>query len=85
MITKIHEGAYGNHTGGRFLVVKVLRAGYFQLTMRADCTHYINKSDKCLWFSEVPQKPPKMTLLLSDKLTFSIDRELTSLDLSRSH
>ena len=29
MLWKVHEGAYGNHSGARSLIHKVFRAGYY--------------------------------------------------------
>ena len=33
VLREIHEGAYGNHSGARALVHKVVRAGYYWLTI----------------------------------------------------
>ncbi len=41
IMAELHEGIYGNHIGGRALSSKVVRAGYYWLTMREDCTRYL--------------------------------------------
>ena len=36
VIREIHEGVYGNHSGARSLVHKLIRAGYYWPTMQKD-------------------------------------------------
>ena len=36
VIKKVHEGICGNHSGSRSLVHKLIRAGYYWLTMQND-------------------------------------------------
>jgi len=37
IMTELHEGICGSHMGGRSLVSKVIRAGFFWPTVREDC------------------------------------------------
>ena len=43
----IHEGICGNHNGGQSLSFKMLRQGYYWLTMKLDCMEFARKCDKC--------------------------------------
>ena len=47
VIAETHEGAGGNHSGGRALAIKVRSLGFFWLTMNADCESYVRSCDKC--------------------------------------
>nr|KYP58883.1 Retrovirus-related Pol polyprotein from transposon opus [Cajanus cajan] len=44
---EIHGGMCGSHIGGRSLVYKVTRAGYFWTTLRKDCINWVRKCDEC--------------------------------------
>ncbi|XP_013614194.1 PREDICTED: uncharacterized protein K02A2.6-like [Brassica oleracea var. oleracea] len=47
VMAKMHEGAGGNHSGGRALAIKVRSLGFFWLTMNADFESYARSCDKC--------------------------------------
>ena len=47
VLREVHEGAYGNHFGARSLVHKVVRAGYYWLTIQADAKAYVKVCDQC--------------------------------------
>jgi len=47
VMAETHEGAGGNHSGGRALVIKVRSLGFFWPTMNADCESYARSCDKC--------------------------------------
>lgn len=40
-------GVCGNHSEARTMDEKVLRAGYFWLTVQSDCDNYVKKCIKC--------------------------------------
>ncbi|XP_018454115.1 uncharacterized protein LOC108825305 [Raphanus sativus] len=42
-----HEGAAGNHSGGRALALKVRSQGFYWPTLNADCESYAKRCDKC--------------------------------------
>ena len=50
---EVHEGIYRNHSGLRSLVHKLIRAGYYWLTMHKDTQAYVKAYDKCQKFSNV--------------------------------
>ena len=37
VMREVHAGVCGPHMGGHMLVCKIMRAGYFWLTMETDC------------------------------------------------
>lgn len=47
VLQEIHEGICGTHIGGRAIASKVLRAGYYWPTLRADSARFVQKCDKC--------------------------------------
>ena len=57
VLREIHERAYGNHSGARVLVHKVVRASYYCPTIQADAKAYIKVCDQCQRFSNIPRQP----------------------------
>ncbi|XP_027368234.1 uncharacterized protein LOC113874209 [Abrus precatorius] len=41
IIEEIHESSFGTHANGHVMANKILRAGYYWLTMEADCFRYV--------------------------------------------
>lgn len=44
---KIHEGICENHSGGKSMVHKAIRAGYYWPSIQRDAAHLAQKCDKC--------------------------------------
>ena len=42
-----HKGIYRDHTEPRSLVSKIIKIGYYWLTMQKDAKEYVEKCDKC--------------------------------------
>ena len=57
VLREIHEGACGNHSGARSFIHKVVRAGYYWPTVKADAKDYVKVCDQCQRFSNVPRQP----------------------------
>ncbi|XP_050241072.1 uncharacterized protein LOC126689967 [Quercus robur] len=57
VLREVHEGTYGNHSGARSLIHKVVRAGYYWPTVQVDAKAYVKACDKCQRFSNVPRQP----------------------------
>ena len=57
VLREVHEGAYGNHSGARLLVHKVVGAGYYWPTIQADAKTYVKVYDQCQQFSNIPRQP----------------------------
>ena len=47
IIKEVHEGSFDTHTNGHTMVRKILRAGYYWLTMETDCYNHVRKYHKC--------------------------------------
>ncbi|XP_070056822.1 uncharacterized protein [Nicotiana tomentosiformis] len=47
LLEEIHAGTCGPHMNGFTLAQKILRAGYFWMTMETDCIKYIQKCHQC--------------------------------------
>ena len=47
VLREVHEGAYGNHSGARSLIHKVVRVGYYWPTIQVDAKDYIKFCDQC--------------------------------------
>ena len=54
---EVHERIYRNHSRSRSLVHKLIRAGYYWLTMHKDTQAYVKAYDKCQKFSNVIRQP----------------------------
>ncbi|KAF8079829.1 hypothetical protein N665_0998s0008 [Sinapis alba] len=47
VMAETHEGAAGNHSGGRSLALKIRNLGFFWPTMNSDCESYARHCDLC--------------------------------------
>ena len=56
---EVHEGIYGNHSGARSLVHKLVRAGYYWPTIQKDAVSYTHACDKCQRFGNLIHSPPE--------------------------
>jgi len=59
VLTEIHEGVHGNHSGARTMASKVLRAGYYWPTVQGDCAEYVKKCSKCQEFDPLHHAKPE--------------------------
>ncbi|XP_016192739.1 uncharacterized protein LOC107633647 [Arachis ipaensis] len=57
VMAETHEGICGNHIGGQALSTKILRAGYYWLTMKRDCIAKVQKCDNCQKHSTISTTP----------------------------
>lgn len=46
-LIKVYESICRDHLGDRSLAYKILRQGYYWLTIQKDVTDFIKKSDQC--------------------------------------
>ena len=53
VMREVHKGICGNHSGSQSLVHKLIRAGYYWLTMQKDAQAYVKACDKCQKFSNI--------------------------------
>uniref|UniRef100_A0A803QHL8 Reverse transcriptase/retrotransposon-derived protein RNase H-like domain-containing protein n=1 Tax=Cannabis sativa TaxID=3483 RepID=A0A803QHL8_CANSA len=47
ILTEVHEGECGSHSGGRVTAQRVQRQGYYWLTIREDSADHSKKCEKC--------------------------------------
>ena len=57
VMREVHEGICGNHLGAWSLVHKLIRVGYYWLTMLKDAQAYVKTCDKCQRFSNLIMQP----------------------------
>ncbi|XP_047268152.1 uncharacterized protein LOC107871776 [Capsicum annuum] len=58
LIKKVHAGACGTHINGFYLAIKILRTGYFWMTMENNCSKYVQKFLKSKIHGDSVQMPP---------------------------
>jgi len=46
-MVELHEGVCGSHIGRRALSLKVIRVGYYWLTMKEDCVKHAQRCEQC--------------------------------------
>ena len=59
VMTELHQGECGNHSGPRSLCNKALTTGYYWPTMRMDTHQFVKQCDKCQRFAQVSHIPPE--------------------------
>ncbi|XP_075084777.1 uncharacterized protein LOC142168024 [Nicotiana tabacum] len=47
IMNEVHSGVCGPHMNGYVLAKKILRVGYYWLTMERDCFHFVRKCHQC--------------------------------------
>ncbi|XP_027177879.1 uncharacterized protein K02A2.6-like [Coffea eugenioides] len=55
---EVHSGICGSHMNGHLLAKKIMRTGYFWLTMEHDCVDFVRKYVKCQVLGNVIHAPP---------------------------
>uniref|UniRef100_A0A2N9I4E8 RNA-directed DNA polymerase n=1 Tax=Fagus sylvatica TaxID=28930 RepID=A0A2N9I4E8_FAGSY len=58
VMREIHEGVCGDHSGARALQRKIVRAGYYWPSMKADTYQFVQRCDKCQRFANLLHSPP---------------------------
>uniref|UniRef100_A0A2N9F6A1 Uncharacterized protein n=1 Tax=Fagus sylvatica TaxID=28930 RepID=A0A2N9F6A1_FAGSY len=58
VMREIHEGICGDHSGARALQRKIVRAGYYWPSMKADACKFVQSCDKCQRFANLLHSPP---------------------------
>ncbi|GAU51810.1 hypothetical protein TSUD_415980 [Trifolium subterraneum] len=72
LMHEIHEGSFGTHPNGHTMAKKVLRAGYYWLTMESDCYKHARKCHKCQIYADKMHLPPTSLNVLSSPWPFSM-------------
>jgi len=69
---EIHEGSFRTHSSGHTMAKKILRAGYYLMTMEADCYKHARKSHKCKIYVDKIHVLPTALNVLSSPWPFSM-------------
>ncbi|XP_013588955.1 PREDICTED: uncharacterized protein LOC106297219 [Brassica oleracea var. oleracea] len=70
VMAETHEGAVGNHSGGRALALKVKNLNFYWPTMNADCESYVCKCDKCQRHASTIYSPTELLHTLTAPYPF---------------
>ena len=64
VLSEIHDGVCGKHSGGQSLVHKALLQGFYRPTMKRDAVEYTTKCDKCQRYSAlIRAHPERLTVI----------------------
>jgi len=72
MLIEVHEGSFGMHASGHAMAQKMLKAGYYWLTMESDCYTHVRKCHKCQAFADNVNAPPIPLNVLAAPWPFSM-------------
>ena len=72
LIKEIHEGSFGTHANGHAMARKILRAGYYWMTMESDCFNYARKCHKCQIYADKVHVPPTPLNVMAAPWPFSM-------------
>ena len=59
LMKEVHEGVCGPHMNGYMLTRKIMRQGYYWLTMEFDCNKYVRHCHLCQIYSNKINAPPQ--------------------------
>ena len=68
---EVHEGVYGPHMNGAILAKKLIRQGFFWMTMMEDCIRFVRKCHKCQVHRDISHLPPTELHSISSPWPFS--------------
>ncbi|XP_047260857.1 uncharacterized protein LOC124894158, partial [Capsicum annuum] len=58
IMNNVHSGVCGSHMNGYVLAKKIMRAGYYWLTMERDCFRFVRKCHQCQIHGDLIHSPP---------------------------
>jgi len=70
ILMEVHEGSFGTYANGHAISRKILRAGYYWITMENDCCVHVRKCHKCQTFADNVIAPPIPLNMLSAPWSF---------------
>uniref|UniRef100_A0A2N9EY32 Integrase catalytic domain-containing protein n=1 Tax=Fagus sylvatica TaxID=28930 RepID=A0A2N9EY32_FAGSY len=71
LIQEMHAGLMGAHANGPFLAQKIIRAGYYWLTMERDCIRHVQTCHKCQMYQNCKNAPPQYLHTMASPWSFS--------------
>ncbi|GAU51646.1 hypothetical protein TSUD_414680 [Trifolium subterraneum] len=60
LMHEVHEGSFDTHSNGHAMAKKMLRAGYYWITMESDCCEHVKKCHKCQIYADKIHVPPTL-------------------------
>ncbi|RVW92946.1 hypothetical protein CK203_032767 [Vitis vinifera] len=69
---EVHAGVCGPHMGGHMLARKIMRTGYFWLTMETDCCQFVQRCLECQIHGDLIHVPPSELHALTSPWPFSV-------------
>ncbi|WKA10892.1 hypothetical protein VitviT2T_028440 [Vitis vinifera] len=69
---EVHAGVCGPHMGGHMLARKIMRTGYFWLTMETDCCQFVQRCPECQIHGDLIHVPPSELHALTSPWPFSV-------------
>ena len=72
MLVEVHEVSFGTHADGHAMARKILRAGYYRLTMENNCCIHVRKCHKFQAFTDNANAPPIPLNILVAPWSFSM-------------
>ncbi|RVW53505.1 Retrovirus-related Pol polyprotein from transposon 297 [Vitis vinifera] len=72
VMREVHAGVCGPHMGGHMLARKIMRTGYFWLTMETDCCQFVQRCPECQIHGDLIHMPPSELHTLTSPWPFSV-------------
>ncbi|WJZ87890.1 hypothetical protein VitviT2T_007238 [Vitis vinifera] len=69
---EVHAGVCGPHMGGHMLARKIMRTGYFWMTMETDCCRFVQRCPECQTHGDLIHAPPSELHALTSPWPFSV-------------
>ena len=72
LLSEIHEGDCGHHTGSKSLVAKAFRHGFYWLTAHADAEDLVSRCDGCQKFTRRAHVPAQELRMIPITWPFAV-------------
>jgi len=72
ILKDVHEGTFGTHMSGHSMARKILRAGYYWLTMENDCYRHVRKCEKFQVYADNINMAPTTLNVFTSPWPFSM-------------
>ena len=72
VMREVHVGVCGLHIGGHMLTHKIVRTGYFWLTMETDCCQFVQRCPECQMHGDLIYVAPSKLQALTSPWPFSV-------------
>ncbi|RVW81607.1 Gypsy retrotransposon integrase-like protein 1 [Vitis vinifera] len=72
VMREVHVGVCGPHMRGHMLARKIMRTGYFWLTMETDCCQFVQRCPECQIHEDLIHVPPSELHALTSPWPFSV-------------